>query len=938
MIRFTDPIWLLLFVPLLAGLAMAYPRTGGMVRWRKRAAFGLRFLLGSTLILALSGPEARRANSGVCTIYLVDRSDSIGDVARARQERYLSEATRRVQSPDATGVVVFGRDARIEVSPAAAPLNPRLLSAISSVGTDVAGAIRLASAMFPDGKARRMVLLTDGNATQGDLEAAAEVAQGDGTEIDVVALGADPNRKEVVVLGLETPSAASRRQPIELRATIGSNLATDALVELDADGAVISRQSVRLQPGENSLVLPARSGEPGFRRYRVTVRAVGDADGRNNVGAGFVRVTGPARILLANGDAKSSALGAALRGAGIEVREVGPSNLPSRAESWLDYDAVFLNDINALAFTPTQMTGLSAAAREAGVGLAMIGGENSFLPGGWYGSPVADALPVSLDIKQRKSYAAASVAIIVDASGSMGMVQDGQKKIRLAAKAAEETAKLLTPQDRIAVAGSSDGIDWVVPMQSVGEMPNILNGIRRLDVTGGGIYIRPSIAAGKDVLMAEASKTRHLIMLCDGDDSTDQEGGIQTALFLRANKITTTVVAIGQGKDVPFLRKLAAAGGGRFFLTERASQLPAIFTQDAAVMTRAAIEEGAFIPKLVGIEPMLRGTPLEGTPPLLAYCLSSDKPLARTALRTAKDDPLLAVWQYGLAQTMAFTSDAQPRWAKGWIGWPGYAAFWSQAARQIARKAAQGTYEVAATQEGGRGKIVMKATDRLGNPIDGMEAKLRLSTPDGAGREIEPSQTGPGRYEAEFDAASLGSYIVSVAERGANGETRVASSGFAVPYPPEYRLTKPNRPLLERVAKRAGGLVDPTPERTMRPALRPGGSVQPLWPVLLLLAPILLLFDVATRRLAIQVRDLTGLFRREKKPAVVEANLGRLRAARETVRAPRSSTSLAEPLRREPKASLVAEADEAPDEAEPVVPDGTTGHLLASRRRRERGD
>ncbi len=936
MIRFTDPWWLLLLVPLVVGLAWTWGRTGGMRRGRKRLAFALRGLLGACLVLALAGPEARRPNEGVCTIYLVDRSDSIGDEARGRQERFLADATRGIAAPDAAGAVVFGRDARIEASPDARPLSPRLLSAVAPAGTDLAGAVRLASAMFPNGKARRLVVLSDGNATQGDFEAATEVARGDGTEIDAVPMGANPGRKEVVALGLEAPSVAQRRQPVELTATIGASVATDALVELDEGGTVLSRESVRLKAGENRVVLPARTGEPGFRRYRVTVRAEGDADPRNNVGAAFTRVTGPAKILLANGKPGPSALGAALKGAGIDVREIGAGNLPASAEAWVDYDAVLLNDINALSFTPTQMAQLAAAARDGGVGLAMIGGENSFLPGGWYGTPVAEALPVSLDIKQRKSYAAASVAIIVDASGSMGMVQDGQQKIRLAAKAAEETAKLLTPMDRIAVAGSSDGVEWVVPMQSVANMAAIVPNIRRLDVTGGGIYIRPSINAGRDVLMAEASKTRHLIMLCDGGDSTDQDTALGTAFFLRANKITTSVVAIGAGKDVAFLRQLAAAGGGRFFLTERAAQLPAIFTQDAAVMTRSAIEEGAFVPKLVGNEPMLRGTPLQGTPPLLAYCLSSDKPLARVSLRTAKDDPLLAVWQYGLAQTMAFTSDAQARWAKGWIGWPGYAAFWSQAARQISRKAAQGRYEVTASGEGGRGKIVVRATDALGNPIDGWDAKLRVSSPDGSGREVAPQQTGPGRYEAEFDASGLGAYIVSVAEPGAGGGVRVASSGFAVPYPPEYRITRPNRPLLERVARRSGGLVDPAPERTMRAARRPGGSVAPLWPLLLALAPILLLLDVAVRRLAVRLSDFGGLPRRGPKgaPAPVEANLGRLRAAREAVRAPRPSPAATTA----PKVPVARE--EAPV-AEPVPAsgeEGTTGRLLASRKRREGGE
>jgi hypothetical protein len=75
----------------------------------------------------------------------------------------------------------------------------------------------------------------------------------------------------------------------------------------------------------------------------------------------------------------------------------------------------------------------------------MIGGENSFLPGGWYGTPIAEALPVDMNIRQRKSFPSTSILILIDASGSMGMEEDGMTKIRLAAKAAEETVKLMSP-------------------------------------------------------------------------------------------------------------------------------------------------------------------------------------------------------------------------------------------------------------------------------------------------------------------------------------------------------------------------------------------------------------------------------------------------------------------------------------------------------------
>ena len=81
-----------------------------------------------------------------------------------------------------------------------------------------------------------------------------------------------------------------------------------------------------------------------------------------------------------------------------------------------------------------------------------------------------------------------------------------------------------------------------------------------------------------------------------------------------------------------------------------------------------------------------KGIDWSRTPPLLAYNLTSDRLLARTLMRTHKDDPLLAVWQYGLGQSLAFTSDAKPKWAQRWVGWSEFAPFWTQLTRGILRK------------------------------------------------------------------------------------------------------------------------------------------------------------------------------------------------------------------------------------------------------------
>ena len=60
-------------------------------------------------------------------------------------------------------------------------------------------------------------------------------------------------------------------------------------------------------------------------------------------------------------------------------------------------------------------------------------------------------------------------------------------------------------------------------------------------------------------LRAEDTKVRHLIFLADGADTDTYGSSLSIVNRMRQDKITTTVIAIGDGKDVPFLKQLAAA-------------------------------------------------------------------------------------------------------------------------------------------------------------------------------------------------------------------------------------------------------------------------------------------------------------------------------------------------------------------------------------------
>ncbi|MCB0825434.1 MAG: VWA domain-containing protein [Armatimonadetes bacterium] len=939
--RFTDPLYLLLLIPVIAGLLWSWRFVGGMAKPRKRLSFVIRALLGALLVLALAGPQSYRSNQGQATVFVIDRSDSISEADKKAAIEFISQATGELDGDDVAGIVAFGEKPMVESIPGGRRTVNRIEANIQSGGSDLASALRVAAATFPTGKGRRIVILSDGNETSGDAMQAAEVLESDGIEIDVVALGENRSEDEAAVVDVQAPPVRSTEEPFDIKVVVESSIAQPANIVIDRDGKTATRVPVQLKEGINSFLVPQKIDDQGFYRYRVSLEVEKDQDRRNNIGATFLNVKGKPKILIIQDNPNKTELARALASQGITAEVFGSEGLPTRPEELQPYDAIILNDFNAANALEPQMKMIKSAVRDTGIGFAMVGGEGSFLPGGWYGTPVADVLPVDLNVRQRKSFPSTSVMIVIDTSGSMGAIEDGMTKLQLAMKAASQTVEMMGPQDRAGVAGSGSKIDYIAPLQSLKDKSKVIAQIRRLADGGGGIFAEPSVKFGYDKLKGENSKVRHFILLADGADCDQHGVSAMLADEMRKGKITLTCVAIGDGKDVPFLKQISSLGGGRFFLAEKAGQLPAIFTQDVAQISRSAIEEGAFLPKLVGGDEMIRG--IGSTPPLLAYCISEARPLAKVGMLTQKDDPLLASWQYGLGTSVAFTSDAQSRWANNWVNWEGFDQFWSQVVRTLTRKASSSNYDIQVSPNGGKGQVRIEGETATGQPIDNPELKVRLSLPDGNFKDIDVLQEAPGVFVGQFPTDQLGSYIVSVSEPGAGGEQRVATDGFAIPYPPEYRAYRANTALLNGIVEVGGGKLLTEPKEALRPVIQRGQSIRDLWMYFLLAAVLLLPLDVAIRRFVLPFNELASLFRRKGKvKEEVESTKGRLMETKKKVRqaekvlretptpAPEKKAAFV-PLN-EPLETPDQKAESAPDEPQEV---NTRQALLERKRQRD---
>ena len=86
---------------------------------------------------------------------------------------------------------------------------------------------------------------------------------------------------------------------------------------------------------------------------------------------------------------------------GVRNEQELAGGFPSTESDLFRYKAVVLGDIEASSFSLEQMTMLEKFVRVRGGGFLMLGGKNSFAEGGYWNTPVAELLPVNIDLSRR---------------------------------------------------------------------------------------------------------------------------------------------------------------------------------------------------------------------------------------------------------------------------------------------------------------------------------------------------------------------------------------------------------------------------------------------------------------------------------------------------------------------------------------------------------
>ena len=809
----------------------------------------LRSLVITAIAFALARPSWITEQSKVSTVVLVDVSDSVSEKQLDAAKRYVDQFAQ-TRGDGNLQIVTFAEKPRVvrfddEAKPSAAI--KRHVGA--GAGSDIQAAMQLAYGLYPDGYLPRMVIVSDGNQTVGDVAVEAYRAKELGVKVSWKTFDQDKT-SEIRVVGLTVPEDLKVGQPFEVTAEVWSTEPQTATLSLQQDefpNPLEPSKRVELREGKNLVKFKSDAKRAGATTYRVRLSTFAkDTEKQNNAAVTTAPVKGKPNILYVEGGVlrepgSANYLKRALEHENMDVEVRGPRGLPSTAKELEKYDLVMVSDVPAHLVGAAQMQALDTYVASMGGGLVMAGGEDSFGSGGYQGTRMEQILPVRFDSEKIKEQPDIALVLVIDKSGSMQ-----GPRIEAAKESARVTTEVLSPNDYIAVVAFDSEATVYVRPQRAGNRMRISNDIARL-VASGGTNIFPGLKEAFEILSGINAKVKHVIILSDGE--APREGLVDLASDMRAARITISAVGV-QGSDRDLLHQITEAGDGRLYMVEDIGALPKIFMKETQEAQKSQLVEDVVRVRVAKRVEAIEGTNVESAPPLHGYVTTKPKPTGEVILISDLGEPILARWKHGAGTSVAWTSDVKNRWSADWIRWGGYPKFWAQVVRSSMRRKVYDSYDLFAKVADGRAMVTVDAIDAGDKFVNELDTQLEVIDPatNKTTQTVPMSQTAAGRYTADFRIQKYGSYLLKAVHKR-DGKTVAESLGsVALSYPLEYLRTTPDLEPLRHATEVSQGHHQAEPAKVWDPGKESVSYTQDLWPYVLLIVAGLFLLDLYAKR------------------------------------------------------------------------------------------
>lgn len=924
----------------------------GLGRGRALAALFVRMTIVGMFVMLLAEPRMVRTRDVLSVVYAVDLSDSIGDQSSVSALEFVTKTVTQKPQKDEAGLIVFGREASVELPPSKSFPFEAINSQIAKDATNLEQTLGLAAALIKDENQGRIVLISDGTATEGNLSRVLDELKARNIAVDVLPIQYRYSN-EVWLERLELPQTVKLNQAFEAVTVLNSLTPGEGKLVLKQNGKLIREQDVKFQAGKNRFTFPLNLTSAGYYDYAVSIMVPRSHDQllQNNTVLNDLYLDGEGRVLIVNdsqGDPRDwtklkSLISESKRA--VEVKEA--FEMPRDPAALQPYDVILFVNVGTDAFDPIQLKAVHDGIFDLGIGFAMIGGRNSFGPGGYHKTVIEDALPVSMDVSQKKVLPKGALVIVLHTC-------EFPEGNTWAKRITKQAIKVLSPQDEVGVLDYEQNVQWVfeiTPVKNYEELATKINAASPGDMPNFADTMR----RGLDGLKKNDAATKHMIIISDGDPVPPTPELIQDFVD---NQVSCSMVAIAPhgGQEISKMRSIANVTNGRYYFPSDPEELPSIFIKEAKTLRRNMLQEKTFVPEVQFVSSILKG--IDAFPPLHGYVLTSAKKTAQLILRAPPDepessasdvDPILAVWRYGLGATAAFTSDFSPIWGADWLEWQQFQPFLRQMLTEIARVRKDGHLRMSTYTAGSEGVVVVEDF----HPEESfLEVQARVSGPHGKAETVTLKQVSPRRYQATVPLWGAGRYHVSAVGVG-NGRKENTFGRIIISYSPEYLRFRSNPQAIEEITKRTGGQVltkDSTADEIFLTRRQPQRSSQQIIDTWLILLAVLIPLDVALRRVQIDWRLLRSWFVRDPQmsnvsSATMSALLQRRQSVQSQIQSRRTTTppfpetrirpvSGSTDVPKPPSTPTVSQGESSPL-PKPSTETGTTGRLRDLKRRRD---
>ena len=900
-ISFDNPLWLLLLIPLLAGILVPFIIS---IRRENRsrsvvASLVLHLVIAALVTLAAAGTVATTVITKTEIYVLADVSYSANRGAD-EIDGYISEIAGSLPRNSDLGVVCFGKDTEL-FTPLGEPIRSVSESCADSSATDIASALRYTATLFGDNVLRRIVLITDGRETVSEdhkeMSAAVESLAAAGIAIDAIYIDSNVEESitEVQLTSLVAAPETYLNHKSVLDVFVEASCDSRAIISLYRGGEKLLDRAAELSRGMNVMNIALPTDVAGDFDYEVVVTAEGDVSAHNNKKSISQSVASEVSALVVAGSAADATAAAELFGSsarldihclttsqktlrelreslagysGVTVKD-DPFTVPVSIDALAKYDEIFITgaDVRSLSNVTAFLSGVEKVVSEFGKSLVTFGdigiqnkSDDALLM-------LEDMLPVRYgnSAEDPKLY-----VIVMDTSRSMFQAS----RLAVAKQAAVHLLNVLNDEDEVIVVTFAGDVHVIQAATEAKNREDIAMKINA-SLPEQGTSIAGGMKAALDMLMQYDTDKKEVMLISDGMNYTAEivtvDGVAMNAQALashmNANGVAvSTINPYNQDQTgIRTLQQIAANGGGEYYyLKDERSIEELVFSDIADDLTESVISgKTAVNIKLPGDE-VLYG--ISYLPSVFGYVQSKAKVSATTPLTLdyykasgAKVEvPLYSYWAYGNGSVATYTSSISGEWAAGWQSDTARLFYKNLFEGKIPDERVSIPYSVNTSYNGISG--VIELIPAVPDPLAGVT--IRIHAPSGEVIEDELVFNATG-FGYRFPAQESGKYTVEVVYTS-KSMTLESSHTVFVDYSPEYDAFATFDPSLLYAAIRHRGTVSEGSVPSLEPSEDSLATMRYTFAVpFLALAVALFVIDVIIRK--IKWRDIASLFSQRTK-------------------------------------------------------------------------